>query len=97
MKFQELQSKIGEWSDETFKESSLEGLSSHLLEETKELGKNPFDVMNYADVLILLMVLARKCEYSMSELEKAVEVKHIINVSRIWLEPDEKGITRHHG
>lgn len=97
MKFQELQNKIGEWSDETFKESSLKSLHEHLVEEVDELGNNPFDVMNYADVLILLMVLARKCEYNMSELEKAVEVKHIINVSRIWLEPDERGITRHSG
>lgn len=93
--FQLLQDKIGKWADTTFSEATLEGLLNHLVEEAEDLRKSPYDVMSYADVVILLMVAARKINYDMEEIYKAVEAKHQTNVARIFLSPDEKGITRH--
>ena len=91
--FQLLQDKIGEWSDE--RNTDIQGLLNHLVEEAEDLKANPYSLMNYADVMILLMAAARKAGCTMEELYKAVEVKHTINESRIWMTPDETGITRH--
>ncbi len=87
-----LQEKIGAWSDE--KGTELKGLLVHLIEETEDLAKEPFNSLAYADVLILLLSAARKAKYSMDELYAAVEAKHSINLGREWMEADENGITR---
>jgi hypothetical protein len=94
--FQDLQDKVGEWSDEEFGErSTVEGLFAHLKEEVRHLGNDFFDAMSYADVLILVLALARKHQYTMDELYKAVEAKLNINKMREWEQPDEQGIIRH--
>lgn len=93
--FQELQDEIGTWADETFENHDLKGVLNHLIEEAEHLAKNPYNAMNYADVLILLMTAARMTTYDMQELAQAVETKLNINKARIWLEPDSKGIIRH--
>ncbi len=94
--FQDLQNKIGEWSDAEFGErSTVEGLFAHLKEEVKHLGNDFFDAMSYADVLILLLALARKHQYTMDELYQAVEAKLNINKLREWQEPNSDGIIHH--
>ena len=90
---QELQEDIGEWSDE--RGTSLEGMLNHLIEEARDLKKNPYNAMNHADVLILALSIARKTTYNVEDLLKAVKTKMEINKARIWLEPDSQGIVRH--
>lgn len=88
-----LQERIGEWSDE--RNTDLEGLINHLIEEIKDLKERPYNIMDYADVAILFMSSLRKAAYTMDELYQAIEAKHRINESRIWLDPDEDGVTRY--
>jgi len=91
-----LQDKISEWAiSEGGPKTTTEGLYKHLCEEVRHLDGNFYDAMAYADVLILLMALAKRHKYSMEELQQAVEAKHNINVARIWEEPDQDGIARH--
>lgn len=94
--FQYLQDTIGEWADEHFGSSrGPKGLVEHLKEEVEHLSENPYNPMNFADVFILLINASREAGFSMHDIYRAVEAKHKINVSRIWGEPDEHGITRH--
>lgn len=92
---QALQNEISSWSEENFPNSTIESLTSHLIEEAQDLHKDAFNAMNLADILILLLVIAKKGEYNTHELLQAAFTKHQINKSRIWQEPDSRGITRH--
>lgn len=93
--FQELQDKIGKWSDNTFNGISIEGMILHLQEEVKHLFAQPYSPESYADVQILFMNIARKAGFTIQDIFLATEAKHKINELREWEAPDKQGIFRH--
>lgn len=93
--FQEIQDRIGEWSDKKWNSDDPRGTIAHMLEEVEHLLANPYNAENFADVGILLLVSLRRAGMTIDEFYQAIEAKHNINLSRIWDEPDELGITRH--
>lgn len=95
---QELQNDIVEWADKKFgQKNPIESVLTHLIEEAKDLLKEPYNAIAYADVLILLLTAAHKAEYNVEELETAIKTKMTLNKARVWQEPDAQGITRHYG
>jgi hypothetical protein len=94
--FNDLQIEIGEWSDSVFgKRKDVTSLLNHLKEEIGELQKEPDDLMEYADCLMLLIDSARIRGFSVTELYCAMVRKLEINKTREWEPEDENGIIRH--
>lgn len=91
--WQELQDKVVEWKQG--KNVTLEGTLEHLLDEIKDLRDNPYDVINIADVFILLLGVCDEVGFSIDEVSEAVAAKIAINESRLWGNPDERGVVRH--
>jgi len=90
--YQQLQDKIARWSNETFGpgEKRLLGMCNHLVMEAAELRNRPDGLSELADVLILLLNIARVNGYHVDLLFYAAAKKHQINVNRNWkLMPDE--------
>ena len=93
MDFQRLQDRISAWAIK--KKSTTEGKINHLIEEIKDLKKNPYDIERQADVYILMMAISDDTTFTMDELAEAINAKQNINEARQWLEPDEQGVIRH--
>lgn len=92
---QELQDKIVVWRNNRLAEHSAAGAIEHLIEEAKDLKKNPNDVFALADVGILWMSICEEAGFSMDEMLEAVAAKQAINESREWGSADEEGVIRH--
>lgn len=89
------QDVIGDWQDKTFPHGTVHSKLEHLKDEIAEVQDDPNDLLEWADLLILLMGAARLAGFSMSQLMVGVEAKHIINQRRDWGEPDERGVVKH--
>ena len=94
-KFQELQDRIVGWRNTNLPESTLTGTLKHLLEEVKDLQKNPYDPDSLADVFILMMAVCDEVGYTLDDVAIAIEAKQAINESRHWGKADSEGIIRH--
>ena len=97
----ELIRNSGEWSDETFGDSWSDGAKAgvpsllHLREEVDELIASPGDLEEWADVFLLFLDASRRRRISIHDILEAARVKHEINKSRNWGEPDENGVVHH--
>lgn len=90
--FEALAAEIGAWQDEQFPNASPESIAVHLLQEAREVLVAPTDAEEAADVLHLLVGLARVVGF---DLVAATRAKFERNKLRKWGEPDEFGVVRH--
>jgi len=94
--FQRFQIEAARWADATFGLSrSPKGPVAHLVKEVRELSKNPFDDMEYADCLMLLLDAAGNAGISADNLLNACWEKLEINRQRQWGEQDTDGVVEH--
>ena len=94
--WQELQDKIGAWTNEAFPTSDLNGKMEHLKREAQEvIDSKGQDREEWADVTILLLDAAQKSGMSVSDLFNAAASKLEKNKLRAWSAPDKDGV-RHH-
>jgi NTP pyrophosphatase (non-canonical NTP hydrolase) len=102
------QNEVGDWAEATFgfggQGERYDAILAHAQRELVELREavvdnvygfadNYFQVQSeIADVVLLLMHLAYKFDFS---LEQALREKHAINITRQWGLPDEFGVIEH--
>ena len=68
---------------------------NHLLKEVKETVEAPEDVVEYADMLILLLGAFKRTGGTAEQLVQAALDKVEINKVRKWGKPDENGVIEH--
>lgn len=93
--WQDIQNEIGEFTDKTFGQSTVESKFEHLREELDEVIADPKDELEWADCLILLLDAARREGFDMTDLHKAITKKMEINRARKWGSADENGVVKH--
>lgn len=93
MKLQELQDRISEWSSSLG--GSLEGKLEHLLEEVRDLQRNPYDIEAQVDVYILMCAISAETGFNIDEITQGIDSKQNINEAKEWNPPDAQGITRY--
>jgi hypothetical protein len=86
-RWQELQTAINEWSNQTFGEQqSIESLIDHIAEEVAELRDDPTEPRSFADIIILLLKVAACVNMNADDLYEACLGKHRINTrEREWI------------
>ena len=95
--------RITEWQDETFPNSTELSRIKHLIKEVKELedeAENSFKLtfekqMEYADCFFLLFGAAKRAGMKYDTIIQAIEAKFLTNKKRVWGEADENGIVQH--
>lgn len=84
------------WSMETFGDGArTEGLCKHIAKELDEIRKEPNDIMEWADVIILACDGAWRAGYSAKEICLALQQKQQINQERQWVRTPENEPTEH--
>lgn len=74
-----------EWSKKTFGEGeNTAGLCRHITKELEEIKQNPGDVIEYADVLILLLDMLWRNGHTATTFIAALQQKQQINLQRKW-------------
>lgn len=68
---------------------------AHLAREVIELSEKPFDLEEYADVLLLVFDAAANAGFSYDTLRIAVAAKLNVNQGRKWGKPDAEGVCEH--
>ena len=93
---QRLQNALAEWSDEQFgrNRTPIRPIN-HLKREVEELSEAPYDPMEYADCLLLLIDAFRMAGGSADDLVQYGFEKLEINRQRQWGKPDAHGVTEH--
>jgi hypothetical protein len=79
-----------QWSQATFGtdgERGPQGPLKHLAREVVECLEAPFDCLEYADCLLLLMDAARRAGFTLNELVACAKFKHGVNRRRTWPKP----------
>ena len=96
-RFNKLYKAQVEWAAEQFGTSfGPEPPLIHLHEESQEILESPYDPLEYADIMLLLMDAWHRTGGTVDELLDAVNKKIQINKSRNWFEsPDEPGVFYH--
>lgn len=95
--FHELQSEVSEWAVKTFGEAKgPQRCAAKLVNEALELLKNPDDIEEAADILIMLCSWLRDAGYSVDDLLAAAWAKHQKNKTRKW-KRDIYGLYQHEG
>jgi hypothetical protein len=85
-----------DWSLKTFGEGAkTEGLIAHITKELDEIKKDPTDVMEWIDVIILAMDGAWRAGYTPLQVVNALIEKQAINFNRKW-KPVVEGIPTEH-
>lgn len=91
-----LQKDQGEWADETFGGGrNPRPILNHLRREVDEAIADPFDPMEYADILLLLVDAARNAGITGDEMIDYAYRKLEINKSRKWGSPNPDGSIEH--
>ena len=67
----------------------------HIHKEVQELLFDPYDIEEYADMLILILDGSRRAGYDTQDLLEAAFNKMIVNRKRKWGKPDENGVVEH--
>lgn len=94
--FRELFERAANWSDSAFGASrSPVGPLKHLAKEVREARRKPDDVMEYADMLLLIMNAAHCNGWDGSMLMEAVGLKLKVNRQRKWGALNSEGISEH--
>ena len=92
----EIQKNLGKWADSVFgKKRSPIGALYHLQEEAFEAMDEPYDIMEYADCMMLIIDATRNAGFTADELMEAVNKKLRINQRRKWGRPDKNGVINH--
>lgn len=94
-KFNQFQREHGEWSDGTFGKRPVSGPLNHLLKEVKEVIAKPNDLVEYADIGLLLMDSLRISGFTIEDLFWCMKQKFEINKHRVWGKPDANGTVEH--
>lgn len=94
--FKRFQTECHRWSEQTFGIGrSPDGPIAHLVKEVEELQKQPYDLMEYADCLMLILDAASNADIPADILLEAAWDKLEINRHRDWGKPDENGVVEH--
>ena len=91
----DIQQEIGEWSTKTFGPPRAQSKILHMQREVEELLLKPGDIFEMADILILLLDIARTAGHSANDLVITVQEKMEINKKRNWGNPDKNGVVEH--
>lgn len=98
-RLEELWKKQSEWSQNTFgpdsQEQRLYGALMHLEKEARECLAMPYDLIEKADCLLLIMDATRRSGRTLRELIDAADLKQKINTSRQWSSPVDGKPTEH--
>ncbi len=93
--FHELQAEVAGWAVATFGEAKgPQRCAAKLVNEALELLKNPDDIEEAADILIMLCSWLRDAGRSVDDLLSAAWAKHEKNKKREW-ERDINGLYQH--
>ena len=57
--------------------------------------KLPYDITEYADIMVLFLEAARQAGFSADQIIIATEYKMVENRKRKWNKPDENGVILH--
>lgn len=95
MDINKIQQDVSEWAYKVFQEATLSSIFNHIRSELEEIEKEPHDVSEWADVMILFIQAAYNENHSMTQIFKAVEDKFEINKKRKWGKPNELGYVEH--
>lgn len=91
-----LQDDIAAWSDPTFGyDRHPESTLRHIQEEIEELLAAPYDLMEYADVMHMLLDCSRRAGFDADMLLDATRRKLEINKKRKWGKPNDQGYSKH--
>ncbi len=93
---QRLQTEAIRWSAKQFGANrGVKGPIAHLIKELKELEENPVDILEHADVLLLVLDIMSQAHKDVDTVIDAAFFKLDINRNREWGEPDEDGCVEH--
>lgn len=87
-----------EWSRTTFGSDAERGPAgplAHMAKEIAEVQANPKDLMEYADLLLLLFDACRRAGFNFHQLRRAACEKLKINKARKWGKPNADGSVEH--
>lgn len=93
-----LQAQLFEWSSATFgsaEKCGPEGPLNHLRREIDEALETPSDIMEFADMYMLLSDAASRAGHRMSDVLDASVTKLEINKKRQWGKPNAEGFSEH--
>ncbi len=93
-----LQTKLFEWSSATFgtpQERGPEGPLNHLRKEINEAIDDPDDIVEFADMYMLLSDAASRAGHSMSDVLYASIEKLLVNKKREWGPINADGFSEH--
>jgi len=88
----QLQDWICEWADQQFPNRTTANVLFKLYEEIGEYARDPSSELEFADIMILLLDVARANKIN---IRKAIETKMTINEGRAWKVDLVTGIMRH--
>lgn len=92
---QSIQEEIHNWANQTFGADRGPSLVlKHLVREAKDLLESPYDILAFADVIILLLNAAKEAGHNVEDLILGIQTKHKINLNREW-EQLEDGTMSH--
>lgn len=91
----ELLQEVADWAIPTFPNATPDSWCAHIQKEAQELRDDPSDIIEAADLLILVGGLVVKQGFTIRDLENAVRQKLEINKKRVWGEPDADGVVEH--
>lgn len=91
----DLQHDLKTWTEKTFPKRTFSSILRHLESEIKELEKQPTDIMEFADCLMLLIDAASFQSIHLSDIITATREKLEINKKRKWGRPNAEGYVEH--
>jgi hypothetical protein len=95
----ELYKKLANWSDKQFglpSQRDSKGPLNHLKEEINEALDKPKDILEWADMLLLVLDGYRRENIgTLEDLEMAANTKVIICQNRKWGQMDSNGVVKH--
>lgn len=92
-----LRGEVLAFQRQTFPTATPDSVAAHLLREVKELSSCPLDMMELADIQMLLWWLEDRArrELGSTTLLTACALKLSINKRRKWGAPDAEGVQEH--
>ena len=97
-KWRKFQIELNAWQDTVFghnKETQGRGAIEHMKSEAEEIIKDPKDLSEYADCLLLLLNALHCNGYNMDNLYQACKDKLKINKARTWGKRNKHGYIEH--
>ncbi len=91
----DFQAQGAAWAERTFPTSTVSSTFAHLRKEMGEAEKDPADVVEFADCLILLLRACSLAGHSFSAVFAAARKKQLVNEEREWGQPDAQGVVEH--